>query len=139
MKEIIVAIVGAIIGGLLAGLCGVYLARYTSKINRRNDASGHLYAAFLPTLMRLDPEEGMDIGTSDIIDSALEQHRVAAFEFRFHLSAKERIRFDKAWQVYQGDIAVDYFDTNAKSKRLENRKRAIDRIHVLLTFAGYEN
>lgn len=142
MKEILATLLGTVVGGILGYVLSVAQARQIA----RSSASLALRDAFKNELLALD--QSLATTTSDVpqlLQSAFDRHRKAVFEFSWHLSQKEKPRFERVWQEYYthpslvGRDGIPWFEqysTRGKGHKevREVKELAASRINKILDF-----
>ncbi|MDP3260596.1 MAG: hypothetical protein Q8M34_08425 [Thermodesulfovibrionales bacterium] len=139
MTDIEATLLGAVIGGAI-GVIGTYLGTIqTAKKSRRADANIAFYEVFRKAIRDLQSTANPPTEPQHTLNSHIEDHRSAAYRFKFFLEGDERNRFLAAWEGYYKKYKKQEFaDNGERDKRREKIQLALDLIHKLLVFAGYE-
>jgi hypothetical protein len=133
--KLLFLIVGALIGAVATYFGAVLIA----KKNRRLDANAVFYEAFRKAIRDFQSRANPPTEPQHTLSYHIEDHRAAAYRFRFFLKKAERQRFMAAWEKYYQDYQNNKFaDNGEQEKRREKIQLALDHIYNLLTFAGYE-
>lgn len=140
MTETIAAILGAIVGGVI-GVAGAYfVALRTAQNSRRADANITFYEAFRKTIRDFQSTANPPTDPQRTLNSHIEEHRSAAFRFKFFLQEGERRLFITAWDEYYKKYKEQAFaDDSGITKRSEKRQLALNLIYKLLEFADYKH
>jgi hypothetical protein len=140
-SDVISAIVGAILGGIIGIVGTVVGAIFTTNRQRRIEAGDRLRIAFHDELAALRTESG---DAHEILSSSFKKHLIAVTDFKYAISSKLRISFDKAWRDYycdDGDTSQPFLEQYSEhigsiEGARESRSLAIKRIEHILSFSN---